>query len=99
MSMADYPFVTIDVHDVVRSQFLYVNEREGGEADKDEDVTNESKIIVLKLMRHDSFQLVFSQELPSLAVGTDMELYATGTGEWHTEDVWWKKGKGMLFVL
>ena len=51
-----------------------VYEREDGEADKDEDVTSESKIIVLKLMRYDGFQLVFGQELPFLAVGADMEL-------------------------
>ena len=68
VTMADYPFVAIDVHDVVRSQFLHVNKRKGGEADKDEDVANESQIVVLKLMRHDGFQFVFGQELPFLAV-------------------------------
>ena len=75
--VADYPFVAIDVHYVVRSQLFHVNEREGCKADKDEDVANEGKIIVLKLMRHDGFQFVFSQELPFLAVRTDMEL-----GKW-----------------
>ena len=74
MSMADYPFVAVDVHDVVRSQFLHVNERQRGEADKDEDVTNEGEIGVVELMRNNSFQFVFGQELPFLAVGTDVEL-------------------------
>ena len=49
MSMADYPFVTIDVHDIVRSQFLYVYKRQGSEADKDEDVTNKGEIVVVEL--------------------------------------------------
>ena len=71
MSMADYPFVAVDVHDVVRSQFLHVNERQRGEADKDEDVANESQVGIVELMRHDDFQFVFSQELPFLAVGAD----------------------------
>ena len=66
--MADNPFIAIDVHYVVRSQFLHVNEREGSEADKDEDVANEGEIVILKLMRHDGFQLILSQELPFLAV-------------------------------
>ena len=68
MSMADNPLVTINVHNVVRSQFLYVNKREGREADKDEDVTNEGEIGVVELMRNNSFQFVFGQELPFLAV-------------------------------
>ena len=68
VSFADNPFVTIDVHDVVRRQVLHVDEREGGEADKDEDVANESQVVILKLMRHDGFQFVFGQELPFLAV-------------------------------
>ena len=68
VSMADYPFVAVDVHDVVRYQFLYVNERQGGEADKDEDVANEGQVVVLKLMRHNGFQFVLGQELPFLAV-------------------------------
>ena len=72
--MADNPFIAIDGHDVVRSQFLHVNEREGSEADKDEDIANESEIVVLELMRHDGFQLVFGQELPFLAVRADVEL-------------------------
>ena len=38
MSMADYPFVTVNIYDIVRSQFLHVNERQGGETDKDENV-------------------------------------------------------------
>ena len=46
----------------------------GRGTDKDEDVANEIKIVILKLMRHDSFQLVFGQELPFLAVRTDVEL-------------------------
>ena len=72
--MTDNPFVSIDIHDVVSSQFLHVDEREGGEADKDEDVTHKGEVVILKLMRHDGFQLVFGQELPFLAVGADMEL-------------------------
>ena len=68
MSMSDYPFVTVDIYDVVRSQFLHVNERQRGEADKDEDVTNEGEIGVVELMRNNSFQFVFGQELPFLAV-------------------------------
>jgi hypothetical protein len=35
--MADNPFVTVDVHDVVNRQFFHVDERQGCEADKDED--------------------------------------------------------------
>ena len=54
MSLADNPLVTVDVHDVVRGQVLHIDEREGGEADKDEDVTNKSQIIVLELMCYDS---------------------------------------------
>ena len=68
MSMADNPFVAVDVHDVVRSQLFHVNEREGSEADKDEDVTDKGQIVIHKLMRHDGFQFVFGQELPFLAV-------------------------------
>ena len=74
VSLADNPFVTIDVHDVVRRQVLHVDEREGSEADKDEDVTNKSQIIVLELMGYDCLQFVLCQELPFLAVGADMEL-------------------------
>ena len=59
VTMADNPFVAIDVHDVVRRQFLYVNKRKGCKADKDEDVANEGKIIVLKLMRYDCLQFFF----------------------------------------
>ena len=68
MSMANNPLVTINVNDVVGCQFLHINKREGSEADKDEDVANESQVVVLKLMRYDGFQFVFSQELPFLAV-------------------------------
>ena len=60
VTVADNPLVTVDVHDVVRSQFLNVNKRQGGETDKDEDVTHKGKIIVLKLMRHNGFQLILS---------------------------------------
>ena len=68
MTVPDYPFVAVDVHNVVSRQFLHVNEREGGEADKDEDVANESQAVIFKLMRHDSFQFFLGQELPFLAV-------------------------------
>ena len=54
VSFADNPFVTIDVHDVVRRQVLHVNKREGGEADKDEDITDEGEIGILELMCYDS---------------------------------------------
>ena len=49
MSLADNPLVAIDVYDVVRGQVLYVNEREGGEADECKNVTNEGEIVVLEL--------------------------------------------------
>ena len=80
VSFADNPFVTIDVHDVVRRQVLYVDEREGGEADKDEDVTHKGEVVIFKLMCHDGFQLVLGQELPFLAIGADMELCEGVTG-------------------
>ena len=78
--VADYPFVAIDVHYVVRSQLFHVNERGGCKADKDEDVANEGKIIVLELMGHDSLQFILGQKLSFLAVGTNVELGERVTG-------------------
>ena len=74
VSLADNPLVAVDVHDVVRGQVLHVNEREGGEADKYKNVTNEGQIVVLELMGYDSLQFVLGQEFPFLAVGADVEL-------------------------
>ena len=54
MTLADDPLVAVDVHDVVRGQVLHVDEREGGEADKDEDITDEGEIGILELMCYDS---------------------------------------------
>ena len=53
VAMRDYPLVAVDIHDVVCCQVLHVNEREGGEAHKDEDVTHEGQIVVLELMGYD----------------------------------------------
>ena len=80
MTMADNPLVTVDIYDVVGCQFLHVNEREGSEADKDEDVANKGQIVIFELMSNNSFQFVFGQKLPFLAVRTDMELRKWVTG-------------------
>ena len=56
MSLADNPLVAVDVHDVVRSQVLHVDEREGSEADEYKDVANKSQIVVLELMGYDGLQ-------------------------------------------
>ena len=34
--------VTIDFHNIIRSQFLHVDERKGGEADKDKGYVNQN---------------------------------------------------------
>ena len=59
VTLADDPLVAIDVHNVVSCQVLHVNEREGGEAHKDEDVTDEGEICILELVRYDCLQLFF----------------------------------------
>ena len=74
MTMTDNPLVTADVHDVVCRQVLHVDEREGGEAHKNEDIANKSQIVVLELMGYDGLQFIFGQELPFLAIRADMEL-------------------------
>ena len=53
MTMANYPLVTVDVHNAVLRQVLHVDEREGGEAHEYKDVTNKSQIVVLELMGYD----------------------------------------------
>ena len=80
VTLADNPLVAVDVHDVVRRQVLHVDERKGGEANKDEDVTNEGKIVILELMGYDSLQFFLSQELSFLAVRADVELRERVTG-------------------
>ena len=61
VTLADDPFVTVDVHDVVCRQVLHVDEREGSEAHEYKNVTNKSQIIVLELMGYDGFQFFFGQ--------------------------------------
>lgn len=74
MTLADNPFLTIDLHDVVRSQFLQVHKRQGGEVHEHEEVTHKGEVRILKLMRHYPLQFLFSQKGTLLALGTDMEL-------------------------
>ena len=72
--LADNPLVTVDVYDVVRRQVLHVNEREGCEADKYEDVTHKGEIVILELMGYDGLQFFFRQELSFLTVRADVKL-------------------------
>ena len=72
VTLADDPFVTIDVYDVVRCQVLYVDEREGGEAHEYKDVTHEGETVVVELMDHDSLLFFLGQEFPFLAIGADV---------------------------
>ena len=80
VSLTDNPLVTVDVHDVVRGQVLHVYEREGGEAHEYKNVTHKGKIVVLEFMGYDGFQFFLCQELPFLAIGTDVELGKRVTG-------------------
>ena len=74
MTFADDPLVAVDVHDVVRGQVFYVDERKSGEAHEYKNVTHEGQIVIIELMRYDGLQFVLSQEFPFLAVGADVEL-------------------------
>ena len=74
VTLADYPFVAIDVHNVVRRQVLHVDEREGSEAHEYKNVTNKGEIVILKLMGYDGLQFFFGQKLPFFAVWADVEL-------------------------
>jgi len=74
VTFADDPLVAVDVHDVICRQVLHVDEREGGEAHEYKNVTHKGQIVVIELMGYDGLQFFFGQELPFLAVGTDVEL-------------------------
>ena len=80
VTLADNPLVAIDVHDVVCGQVLHIDEREGGEAHKDEYITNEGETVFVELMGHDSLQFFLGQKLPFLAVRADVELCEWVTG-------------------
>ena len=74
VTLADNPFLAVHLHDVVRSQFLQVHERQGGEVHKYEKVADKGKIGILKLMRHHGFKFFFCQECAFLTLGADVEL-------------------------
>ena len=63
-----------DLHDVVRSQFLQVHERQGSKIHENEEVTDEGEVGILKLMRHHHPQFFFCKESTLLALGADVEL-------------------------
>ena len=74
MTFTDNPFFTVDLHDVVRSQFLQVHERQGSKIHENEEVTDEGEVGILKLMRHHHPQFFFCKESTLLALGADVEL-------------------------
>lgn len=68
------------VNSAIGCSLFHVDERQGSKADKDEDIANESQVVILKLVRHNSLKLVLSQELPFLAIGAYVELCERVTG-------------------
>ena len=80
MPPADNPFVTIDFHDVIRSQLLHIDEGKGGEADKDKRITHKGQVGILKLMGHDGLQFFLCQIRPFFAVRANVELCKWITG-------------------
>ena len=73
VTFAGNPFLTVDLHDVIRSQFLQVHKRQGGKIHEHEEVTDEGEIRILKLMLHHRPQFFFCQESTLLALGADVE--------------------------
>ena len=96
VTMRNNPLVAVDVHNIIGSQVLYVHECQCRPTDKDEDVTDESKVGILKIIGHHLFQLFLRQELTFLAIRADMviDFVACKARTVQTGSCWGKASQG-----
>ena len=70
----DYPFLTVHFHDFIRCKFFHIHERQCGETGKNKQVTYQCEGLIVKLVRHDSFDFILRQILTLLYIRADVEL-------------------------